>query len=152
MLTARGQEVDKVLGLKMGADDYITKPFGFMELMARVEAVLRRATGGEGMTESYQFGDVHVNFKRFEAKKKGKSLDLSPREFRLLHYFVEHRGEVVPRDQLLDTVWGHDASLEPRTVDVHIRRLRKALNGPGESDLIRTVRTAGYALETPGDA
>ena len=145
MLTARGQEVDKVLGLKMGADDYITKPFGFMELMARVEAVLRRATGGEGMTESYQFGDVHVDFKKFEAKKKGKSLDLSPREFRLLHYFVEHRGEVVPRDQLLDTVWDYDNPPLTRTVDMHIAKLRKKIeDNPADPQFIVTIHRLGY--------
>src|SRR5207249_6729147 len=100
MLTARGQEIDKVLGLKLGADDYVTKPFGFLELMARVEAILRRRTGPRAALETYRFGEVEVDFHKGEARKKGKPLDLSPRELRLLEYFIRHRGEVVAREAL----------------------------------------------------
>src|SRR5215475_6402617 len=105
MLTARGQEIDKVLGLKIGADDYVTKPFSFMELIARVEALLRRSSRHGGAIESYCFGDVAVNFKKLEATKAASSLSLSPREFRILKFLIEHRGEVVSRETMLDTVW-----------------------------------------------
>ena len=124
MLTARGQEIDKVLGLKLGADDYVTKPFSFLELMARAEAVMRRSNGHATQIESYDFGDVSVNFRRFEARKKGKTLDLSHREFKLLHFLIEHRGEVVAREQLLDVVWGYDNIPFTRTVDMHVAKLR----------------------------
>src|SRR3712207_323693 len=108
MLTARGQEIDKVLGLKTGADDYVTKPFSFLELMARVEAVLRRAARPAERVESAQFADVEINFRSLEARKGGRPLELSPREFKIMKYFLERRGEVVSRDQLLDAVWGYD--------------------------------------------
>src|SRR5918997_95317 len=127
MLTARGQEIDKVLGLKTGADDYVTKPFSFLELMARVEAVLRRASKGADEVESVHFGDVDVNFKTFEATRAGKPVELSPREFKMLRYFVEHRGEVVTRDQLLDHVWGYEGLPLTRTVDMHIAKLRQKI-------------------------
>src|ERR1044072_746330 len=106
MLTARGQEIDKVLGLKTGADDYVTKPFSFLELMARVEAVLRRTSKLTETIEQISFGDVEMSFKNFEARKAGRSIELSPREFKIIKYFIEHRNEVVSRDQLLDGVWG----------------------------------------------
>jgi len=145
MLTARGQEIDKVLGLKLGADDYITKPFGFLELMARVEAVLRRASGRTAGMDAYSFGEIVIQFHRGEARKAGEDLDLSPREFRLLQYFIEHRGEVVPREQLLDAVWGYDNASLTRTVDMHVAKLRKKIEDrPSEPRWIVTVHRVGY--------
>jgi two-component system alkaline phosphatase synthesis response regulator PhoP len=145
MLTARGQEIDKVLGLKLGADDYVTKPFGFMELMARVEALLRRASGEGPGVEAYEFGDVSVNFKRAEAKKGGKAIEMTPREFKLLRYFIEHRGEVVGRDQLLDSVWDYNEAPLTRTVDMHVAKLRKKVeDSPAEPRYIVTVHRVGY--------
>ncbi|HYP53735.1 MAG TPA: response regulator transcription factor [Pyrinomonadaceae bacterium] len=145
MLTARGQEIDKVLGLKTGADDYVTKPFSFLELMARVEAVLRRAAKPSERVESVQFGDVDVNFRNFEATKAGRPLELSPREFKMMKYFAEHRGEVVSRDQLLDNVWGYDGLPLTRTVDMHIAKLRQKIEDtPGDPHFIITVHRVGY--------
>jgi len=145
MLTARGQEIDKVLGLKLGADDYVTKPFGFMELLARVEAVLRRCNGSTPAPETYRFGDVEIDFRRHEARKGADELDLSPREFELLEYFVRHRGEVVTREQLLDSVWGYNAIPFTRTVDMHIAKLRKKIeDDPGNPKRIVTVHRLGY--------
>jgi DNA-binding response OmpR family regulator len=145
MLTARGQEIDKVVGLKTGADDYVTKPFSFLELMARVEAILRRTNRAEDAFEQAQFGDVVLNFKNLEAYKKGRSLDLSPREFKLLRYFLEHKGEVITRDQLLDAVWGYDGFPLTRTVDMHIAKLRhKIEDSPADPHYIITVHRAGY--------
>ena len=145
MLTARGQEIDKVLGLKTGADDYVTKPFSFLELMARVEAVLRRASKPAEQVESAEFGDVEVNFRTFEATKAGRALELSPREFKMMKYFVEHRGEVVSRDQLLDHVWGYDGLPLTRTVDMHIAKLRQKIEDtPGDPRHIITVHRVGY--------
>jgi len=146
MLTARGQEIDKVLGLKLGADDYVTKPFGFLELMARVEAVLRRGPARVGGLDSYRFGDMEVDFKKGEARKGGKLLDLSARELRLLEYFVEHRGEVVSREALLDAVWGYDSAPLTRTVDMHVAKLRKKIEDPRsrEPRFLITVHRMGY--------
>jgi DNA-binding response OmpR family regulator len=145
MLTARGQEIDKVLGLKLGADDYVTKPFGFMELMARVEALLRRAAGHDVVMENYQFGNVSIDFKKGEARKKGKAIELSAREFRLLRYFIEHRGEVVAREQLLDAVWDYDNAPLTRTVDMHVAKLRKKIEDtPDDPHFIVTVHRMGY--------
>jgi two-component system alkaline phosphatase synthesis response regulator PhoP len=145
MLTARGQEIDKVLGLKTGADDYVTKPFSFLELMARVEAVLRRTTKSTDKVESVLFGDVELNFRNFEATKAGRALELSPREFKMMKYFVEHRGEVVTRDQLLDAVWGYDGLPLTRTVDMHIAKLRQKIEDtPGDPHYIITVHRVGY--------
>jgi two-component system, OmpR family, alkaline phosphatase synthesis response regulator PhoP len=145
MLTARGQEIDKVLGLKLGADDYITKPFGFLELMARVEAVLRRASGRTLRLETYDFGGVSVDFKIGEVRKKGKVVELSMRELRLLHYLIDHRGEVVPRDQLLDAVWDYDSPPVTRTVDMHVAKLRKKIeDAPSRPRFIVTVHGIGY--------
>lgn len=145
MLTARGQEIDKVLGLKTGADDYVTKPFSFLELMARVEAVLRRASRAPEQIENMKFGNVEVNFKNFEATKDGRALELSPREFKMLKYFVEHRGEVVTRDHLLDAVWGYDGLPLTRTVDMHIAKLRQKIEDtPGDPRHIITVHRVGY--------
>ncbi len=146
MLTSRSQELDKVVGLKAGADDYVTKPFSFMELLARVEAVLRRAQRFAEQTHTHAFGDVTVNFRTREATKLGEPLTLLPREFHLLEYFVEHRGEVVSREQLLDSVWGHDAiSPLTRTVDMHIAKLRQKIeNNPSDPRWLVTVHRVGY--------
>ena len=145
MLTARGQEIDKVLGLRTGADDYVTKPFSFLELMARVEAVLRRASKGTEEVEAVHFGDVEINFKTFEATRAGKTVELSPREFKMLKYFVEHRGEVVTRDQLLDHVWGYEGLPLTRTVDMHIAKLRQKIEDtPSDPHHIITVHRVGY--------
>jgi DNA-binding response OmpR family regulator len=139
MLTARGQEIDKVLGLKTGADDYVTKPFSFLELMARVEAVLRRATAPVEAVERVQFGN------NFEASKNGRALELSPREFKIMKYFVERRGEVISRDQLLDAVWGYDCLPLTRTVDMHIAKLRQKIEDtPSDPRYIITVHRVGY--------
>jgi DNA-binding response OmpR family regulator len=148
MLTARGQEIDKVLGLKLGADDYVTKPFSFMELMARVEAVLRRARpGGRTHRAEYRFGDVTIDLGRHEASKAGEPLELSPREFRLLAYLLEHRSEVVSREELLDAVWGYDTIPFTRTVDTHIAKLRKKIeDDPADPQHIITVHRLGYKL------
>jgi two-component system alkaline phosphatase synthesis response regulator PhoP len=146
MLTARGQEIDKVLGLKLGADDYVTKPFSFMELMARVEAVLRRSQPGSGTPSAiHEFGDVIVDIDRHEASKGGDQLELTPREFRLLGYFLAHQGEVVSREELLDAVWGYDTIPFTRTVDTHIAKLRKKIeNDPSDPEHLITVHRLGY--------
>jgi DNA-binding response OmpR family regulator len=145
MLTARGQEIDKVVGLKIGADDYVTKPFSFMELMARVEALLRRTARQPEAQDDYSFGDVVVNFKKFEVTKDGKLLEISPREFNILKFFIEHRGEVITRDQLLDTVWGYSSFPITRTVDMHIAKLRQKIeNSPHDPHHIITVHRVGY--------
>jgi DNA-binding response OmpR family regulator len=144
MLTARGQEIDKVLGLKLGADDYVTKPFGFLELMARAEALLRRA-GGRTIGGSCRFGDVAVDFDRAEARKNGAELVLTPHELRLLRYFVEHRGRVVTREELLDAVWDYDNTPFTRTVDMHVAKLRKKIeDDPADPRHIVTVHRIGY--------
>jgi two-component system alkaline phosphatase synthesis response regulator PhoP len=144
MLTARGQEIDKVLGLKLGADDYVTKPFGFLELVARVEALLRRVRGDAGL-DGYRFGDVTIDFKQHAVHKAGAPVELSPRELRLLRYLVEHRGEVVGRDQLLDAVWDYDNPPLTRTVDMHVAKLRRKIEDePTEPRWIVTVHRVGY--------
>ena len=145
MLTARGQEIDKVLGLKIGADDYVTKPFSFLELMARVEALLRRSSSFAERLETYTFGDVEVDFRSSEARKKDEPIALSPREFKLLRFLIEHRGEVVPRERLLDAVWGYDDVPFTRTVDMHIAKLRKKIEDtPADPTFIVTVHRMGY--------
>jgi two-component system phosphate regulon response regulator PhoB len=146
MLTARGEEGDKLRGLDSGADDYVTKPFSPSELIARIRAVLRRARPVPA-DEMLRFEDVTLDLAAHRVRRGGRELHLGPTEFRLLRFFLENPGRVFSREQLLDRVWGRDVYVEPRTVDVHIRRLRKAINGPKERDLIRTVRTAGYALD-----
>jgi DNA-binding response OmpR family regulator len=145
LLTARGQEIDKVLGLKTGADDYITKPFSFMELAARVEAVLRRTRKREETLQTCEFGDIQLDFKKNEASKAGSQIELSPREIKMLEYFIKHRGEVVSRDQLLDSVWGYESFPLTRTVDTHIAKLRQKIeDDPGNPRHIVTVHRAGY--------
>jgi len=147
MLTARGQLTDKVVGLKLGADDYLTKPFEMLELLARVEALLRRSPMQQAETshESYQFSDVHIDFRRAEVTKANESLDLSAREFQLLRYFVENRGATLSRDEILNQVWGYDALPSTRTVDVHVAWLRQKLEAnPRRPQYIRTVHGMGY--------
>ncbi len=149
MLTARGEEEDRVRGLETGADDYVTKPFSPRELVARVGAVLRRvrpALAGEAMV----YADIEMDTVGHKVKRGGAMIPLGPTEFRLLKHFLEHPAHVFSRERLLDSVWGHDSDIEPRTVDVHIRRLRKAINEGGKPDIIRTVRSAGYALDADG--
>jgi DNA-binding response OmpR family regulator len=144
MLTARGQEIDKIVGLKLGADDYVTKPFSFMELLARVEAILRRVTRNETGDE-YAFADVTLDFRTYQATKAGMPLDLTPREFRILHYFIEHTGETVNREALLNHVWGYDSSAFTRTVDTHMARLRQKIEDvPSEPKHLITVHRVGY--------
>jgi two-component system phosphate regulon response regulator PhoB len=149
MLTARGEEADKVRGLNSGADDYIAKPFSPTELVARMRAVLRRASPGLA-EELLRFNDVVMDLAAHRVRRQGRDVHLGPTEFRLLRHFMQHPGRVFSREQLLDLVWGHDVYVEPRTVDVHIRRLRKALNEETDEDIIRTVRSAGYALDAKG--
>jgi DNA-binding response OmpR family regulator len=148
MLTARGQEADKVLGLKLGADDYVTKPFSFLELLARVETVLRRcgpSVSTDGSVESFQFGDVSVDFRRHEATRAGVSIELSAREFLLLAFLVVHRGEVISRDRLLDDVWGYDSMPLTRTVDTHVAKLRKKIEtDPAHPRHLITIHRVGY--------
>src|SRR4051794_26899560 len=149
MLTARGEEADKVRGLNSGADDYIAKPFSPTELVARMRAVLRRSSPGLA-EELLSFGDVIMDLAAHRVRRQGRDVHLGPTEFRLLRHFMQHPGRVFSREQLLDLVWGHDVYVELRTVDVHIRRLRKALNEVNDNDIIRTVRSAGYALDEKG--
>lgn len=149
MMTARGEEADRIRGLDTGADDYITKPFSPKEMLARVSAVLRRArpalAGG-----TLTFEDLEMDVATYRVRRGGQPVHLSPSEFRLLRHFMESPRRVFTREGLLDTVWTEGAELELRTVDVQIRRIRKALNEGGRPDLIRTVRSAGYALESAG--
>ncbi len=146
MLTARGQVVDKVVGLKLGADDYLTKPFDMSELLARIEALLRRAPSPAGsLVGSYQFGPVQVDFRRAEVERDSKLVELSAREFHLLPYFIEHRGATLSRDELLNEVWGYDAMPYTRTVDVHVAWLRQKIEPtPRHPQYILTVHGLGY--------
>ena len=146
ILTARVEERDRVRGLDTGADDYVTKPFSPEELVARVRAVLRRAQPSL-TTELLEFADVRMDLASHRVKRGKRSVHLGPTEFRLLRYLMERPMRVLSREQLLDAVWGRDVYVESRTVDVHIRRLRQALNANNGSDIIRTVRAAGYALD-----
>src|SRR5215210_6902790 len=145
MLTARGQEIDKVVGLEVGADDYVTKPFSIKELLARIRAHLRRAAKQVIEIDNFTFGEVELNFKKYLARKRGQALDLSAREFEILRYLIQHRGEIVTRDQLLDEVWGYESSPITRTVDNHIARLRQKIEtSPSEPQHIITVHRLGY--------
>ncbi len=146
MLTARGEQADRVRGLETGADDYVTKPFAPEELVARIHAVMRRARPALA-EERLAYDDIEMNLAEHKVARGARPVVLGPTEFRLLRHFMEHPGRVFSRDQLIDSVWGHDIYIDSRTVDVHIRRLRKALNGAGDKDVIRTVRSAGYALD-----
>jgi two-component system, OmpR family, phosphate regulon response regulator PhoB len=150
MLTARGEETDKVRGLNVGADDYMTKPFSMPELMARVRALLRRALPAQTKGE-LTYSDIVIDLDAHRVTRAGQYVHLGPTEYRLLQFLMERPGTVYSREELLNSVWGPDIYVEPRTVDVHIRRLRKALNQEGTADLIRTVRAAGYALDAQGN-
>lgn len=146
MLTARGQVVDKVLGLKIGADDYVTKPFEMMELLARVEVQLRRGQrGGSNQGEIHNFGDVRVDLRAAEVTRRERVVELSAKEFKLLRYFIEHRGAALSRDELLNEVWGYDAAVSTRTVDVHVAWLRQKLEvNQRHPQLILTIHGLGY--------
>ena len=146
MLTAKGEIIDKVLGLKLGADDYLTKPFEVIELLARIEALLRRSSNiNQTSPESFQFGDVSIDFKRAEVSKNSATIELSAMEFKLLQYLIENRGAVHSRDKLLDEVWGYDAMPSTRTVDVHVAWLRQKLEeNPRHPQFIQTVHGFGY--------
>ncbi|HSE97306.1 MAG TPA: response regulator transcription factor, partial [Blastocatellia bacterium] len=146
MLTARGQVVDKVIGLKLGADDYVTKPFEMIELLARIESLLRRAPSPPSPpSEAYQFGPVRVDFRRAEVEREGRAVELSAREFQLLRYFIEHRGSTLSRDELLNEVWGYNSMPSTRTVDVHVAWLRQKLEpNPRHPQYILTVHGLGY--------
>ena len=146
MLTARGEEEDRIRGLKTGADDYVTKPFSPRELMARIEALLRRSQPSLA-GDTLEFADLELDPASHRVRRNGEALHLGPTEFRLLRYFMERPNRVLSRQQILDGVWGMDSDIDERTVDVHIRRLRKAINRAGEDDPIRTVRAAGYAMD-----
>jgi two-component system, OmpR family, alkaline phosphatase synthesis response regulator PhoP len=145
MLTARGQVVDKVVGLKLGADDYVTKPFEMVELLARIEAKLRRAPAVVHPAEGYQFGEIRMDFRKAEITKAGAPLDLSAREFQLLRYFIAHRGATISREELLNEVWGYNAMPSTRTVDVHVAWLRQKIEpNPRHPQYVLTVHGMGY--------
>lgn len=146
MVTARTEDQDAVRALDTGADDYIAKPFAMEALLARIRALLRRS-GAVPVKGRLTWHDIVMDQDAHRVTRAGRALHLGPTEYRLLEFFLQHPGRVFSREQLLDAVWGRDIHVEPRTVDVHIRRLRKAVNGEGEADVIRTVRSAGYALD-----
>ena len=146
MLTARAEESDRIRGLDTGADDYLVKPFSMVELCARIRAVLRRIRPGLAEDRVSQ-GDITIDRTAHRVSRRGRELRLGPTEFRLLDHFIQRPGRVFSREQLLDAVWGAAVEVETRTVDVHIGRLRRALNAPGEDDPIRTVRSVGYAFD-----
>jgi two-component system alkaline phosphatase synthesis response regulator PhoP len=150
MLTARGQEIDKVVGLELGADDYVTKPFSIRELLARVRAILRRSDGTKKRLSRYRFSDLELDFEAYRAKKGGLPLDLSPREFELLRYLIERKGETVTRDKLLEDVWGYESYPSTRTVDTHIAKLRAKIGDSGsEPRFILTIHGVGYKFVDP---
>ncbi len=150
MVTARAEDQDAVRALDTGADDYISKPFAMDGLLARIRALLRRS-GAAAARGVLSWRDLAMDQDAHRVSRAGRPLHLGPTEYRLLEFLMQHPRRVFSREQVLDAVWGRDIHVEPRTVDVHIRRLRKAVNGPGEEDIIRTVRSAGYALDTePG--
>ncbi len=147
MVTARTEDQDAVRGLNTGADDYITKPFSMDALLARMRALLRRS-GGAPARGQHEFHDITMDLTSHRVQRNGRPIHLGPTEFRLLEFLMQHPRRVFSREELLNSVWGPDIHVEPRTVDVHIRRLRKSINGEGELDVVRTVRAAGYALDT----
>ncbi|MBU6498032.1 MAG: phosphate regulon transcriptional regulator PhoB [Rhodospirillales bacterium] len=147
MVTARTEDQDAVRGLNTGADDYITKPFNMEALFARIRALLRR-TSTVPTKGRLDFHDITLDLSAHRVQRNGRAVHLGPTEFRLLEFFMQHPRRVFSREEVLDAVWGPDIHVEPRTVDVHIRRLRKSINGAGELDVVRTVRAAGYALDT----
>lgn len=149
MLTARGEESDRIRGLDTGADDYLTKPFSMSELIARIRAVLRRIRPGLA-DDRLNHGDIVIDRVAHRVRRAGNEIHLGPTEFRLLDHLMQHPGRVFSREQLLDAVWGSDVYVEARTVDVHVGRLRKALNVEGTVNPIRTVRSAGYSLDLGG--
>ena len=149
MVTARSEDQDAVRALDTGADDYISKPFAMDALLARIRALLRRS-GAVPVKGRVSYRDLVMDQDAHRVTRGPRSLHLGPTEYRLLEFFLQHPGRVFSREQLLDAVWGRDIHVEPRTVDVHIRRLRKAVNGEAEADIIRTVRSAGYALDADG--
>ena len=150
MLTARGQEIDKVVGLELGADDYVTKPFSIREVLARVRAILRRSEGGKKRLSRYRFADVDLDFETYAATKGGATLELSPREFDLLRYLIERKGETVTRDSLLEDVWGYESYPSTRTVDTHVAKLRAKIGDSGsEPRYILTIHGAGYKFVDP---
>lgn len=151
MLTARAEEVDKIKGLSYGADDYMTKPYSIPELGARIIALLRRTVTAEALPEKLVFADIEMDFSKRRVTRAERSVHLGPTEFRLLQFLMEKPGVVLSREELLKLVWGGSIYVELRTVDVHIRRLRRALNEGGEKEVIRTVRSAGYAMEIVQD-
>lgn len=146
MLTARSEEMDKIMGLETGADDYVTKPFSVRELLARVRTVLRRAGGGPSGAKILRAGSLEIDLERHRARAGDAALDLSPTEFRLLRFLMERRGKVFTRDQILDAVWKGESFVESRTVDVHIRRLRAELEKTEAGKYIQTVRGVGYSF------
>ena len=146
MLTARGEETDRIRGLDTGADDYLTKPFSMTELLARLRAVLRRIRPSLA-EDVVHVGDIEMDRAAHRVRRNGVEVHLGPTEYRLLDHLIQHPGRVFSREQLLDAVWGSDVYVEARTVDVHVGRLRKALNVEGAGDPIRTVRSAGYSLD-----
>jgi two-component system phosphate regulon response regulator PhoB len=147
MVTARTEDQDAVRGLNTGADDYITKPFSMDALLARMRALLRRSNA-KPIKGQLTFHDITMDLAAHRVQRNGRPIHLGPTEFRLFEFFLQHPRRVFTRDELLNAVWGPEIHVEPRTVDVHIRRLRKAINGKGELDIVRTVRAAGYALDT----
>jgi|EndMetStandDraft_7_1072992.scaffolds.fasta_scaffold114992_2 DNA-binding response OmpR family regulator len=150
MLTARGQEIDKVVGLELGADDYVTKPFSIRELLARVRAILRRSDGSKRRLARYRFSDVELDFEVYRATRAGQPLEMSPREFELLRYLIERKGDTVSRDQLLEDVWGYESYPSTRTVDTHIAKLRAKIGDSGsEPRYILTMHGSGYKFVDP---
>jgi len=145
MLTAKSQEAEIVTGLELGADDYITKPFSVLELLARIKAVFRRVKSGSEIPEVLRFGNLEINLKKYNARKNGKSLKLSPREYEILRCFIEREGEIVSRDELLNQVWGYNSFPNTRTIDAHIAKLRSKIEDkPEEPKLIITIHGIGY--------
>ena len=145
MLTAKSQESDIITGLDLGADDYITKPFSILELLARINAMLRRSGTNSTIPDLFQFRNIEINFRKYEAFKDGKTLKMSPREYEILHYLLERKGEVVTRDDLLNQVWGYESFPYTRTIDAHIATLRKKIEErPEEPEMIITIHGKGY--------